>query len=265
MFLSILYQWVLQILLPVAIIVLFGLLIQICHSRFYSSFGNLAPTVAKVTGFIGTPVHELSHALFCVLFFHKIKRISLFTPNSDDGTLGSVDHSFNPRNPYQRIGNFFIGIGPIIVIAALLCGLSYLFIPSMMAEIHANAQITANEINIDRLYGIFSHTFSSIGSYIGNKRFWLFVFIGSFFALHMSLSKPDMKTAASGFITLAVTTLIVDIIMGYVNAKALILFTNFMLKITMTLLTILTLSLFISLVLMALAYLYRITIGRRIG
>ena len=61
----------------------------------------------------GTVVHEAGHALFCLIFRHKILEMKLFSPESD-GTLGMVRHSWDPESFYQRAGNFFIGTGPII-------------------------------------------------------------------------------------------------------------------------------------------------------
>ena len=40
----------------------------------------------------GVAVHELSHAFFCVVFLHKIKKLVLFSPE-EDGTLGYVNHT----------------------------------------------------------------------------------------------------------------------------------------------------------------------------
>src|SRR6185437_12024785 len=60
----------------------------------------------------GVAIHELGHAFFCLIFRHKIVKMKLFSPQSD-GTLGYVQHSYNPASTYQKFGNFFIGTGPI--------------------------------------------------------------------------------------------------------------------------------------------------------
>ena len=65
-----------------------------------------------IFGWLGTSVHELGHAIFAIIFAHKISKIKLFTPNSGK-SLGQVKHSYTKGNPYQTIGNFFIGIGQI--------------------------------------------------------------------------------------------------------------------------------------------------------
>ena len=95
MILDILLGFLLQILFTIGLIVLVGFLIALCNKKFYSNLGGLGMTACYVTGCIGTPIHELSHALFCLIFGHKITEIKLFQINSDDGTLGYVKHSYN--------------------------------------------------------------------------------------------------------------------------------------------------------------------------
>jgi hypothetical protein len=66
------------------------------------------------TGWLGTPIHELSHAALCVVFWHRIEKMALFEPDVKAGRLGYVMHAYDPRNVYQVVGNFFIGIAPLI-------------------------------------------------------------------------------------------------------------------------------------------------------
>ena len=71
-----------------------------------------------------------------MIFRHRIIKMHLFSPGRD-GSLGSVEHSFNPRSAYQRIGNFFIGTRPIWFGTALVCLLGwYLLGPSPSDAIH---------------------------------------------------------------------------------------------------------------------------------
>lgn len=67
----------------------------------------------------GTVAHELGHAFFCCLFGHRIVGISLFRPGGK-GALGYVKHSYNRKNLYHNLGNFFIGTGPIWFGSALI-------------------------------------------------------------------------------------------------------------------------------------------------
>lgn len=66
-------------------------------------------------GWLSIPVHELGHAVFAVLFGHRINRIVLFDPQASGGSHGQVQHSWNQNNLYHKVGNLFIGIGPIIL------------------------------------------------------------------------------------------------------------------------------------------------------
>jgi len=76
-----------------------------------------------VTGWIGVPVHELSHLVTAVLFRHRVVGWSLFDPDPTTGTLGYVRHAHTRPSLYQLAGNFFIGVAPLVggsVVLALL-------------------------------------------------------------------------------------------------------------------------------------------------
>ena len=71
-------------------------------------------------GWIGTLVHELGHAVFCPLFGHRIDEIRLFSLSTRNRSAGYVYHSYNDRNPYHLVGNFFISVGPLLLGTALI-------------------------------------------------------------------------------------------------------------------------------------------------
>ena len=84
------------------------------------------------TGLIGTVVHEFSHMLFCLIFRHQIVEFSLFRPYKSryDGVMGYVNHRCDRSSPYQMVGNFFIGIAPIIVGTGCMILLMRILLPN---------------------------------------------------------------------------------------------------------------------------------------
>ena len=60
-------------------------------------------------------MHELGHAIMCIPFGHKIKKICLWNPKAPNGVLGYVKHTYNKKNPWHKLGCLFISIGPIIM------------------------------------------------------------------------------------------------------------------------------------------------------
>lgn len=68
----------------------------------------------KVTGILGSPVHEFSHLVACAIFRFPIHSVSLYSPRSADGSLGHVTFSFDPRSLLDRFGMAVQGIAPLL-------------------------------------------------------------------------------------------------------------------------------------------------------
>ncbi|MEX0380044.1 metalloprotease family protein [Leuconostoc sp. MS02] len=79
--------------------------------------------IVAVLGFLGVVIHELSHLLVALIFNHKIVNFKLWQI-SDDGVLGYVNHTYNPKSFYQRLGNVFIGLAPILVLTLVFYALT---------------------------------------------------------------------------------------------------------------------------------------------
>ncbi|MGN0824563.1 MAG: metalloprotease family protein [Candidatus Coproplasma sp.] len=256
---NILLAYLLQIATTIGIIVLFGFLIALCNKKFYEIAGTKSKLLCYVTGCIGTPVHELSHAFFCLIFGHKINEIKLFQINSADGTLGYVNHSYNKKNIYQRIGNFFIGIAPIIVISSLLYLLAYLLLPNFVKVIDASFEISDF---INDFGNVFISIFVVLQSFFEcafSWQWWVYVVVGIFLALHMNLSKADIKGAMSGLIFTLVAVMIVDVILGIVSLDLLNGFTQIVLSIASYLLCVLILALMISVIALLASFIFKVS------
>jgi hypothetical protein len=155
-----------------------------------------------LTGWIGTPVHEMSHAVFCVLFRHKITEAKFLSPR-EDGTLGYVKHEYNPKSSYQKIGNFFIGIAPMLFGALVIYALLGILLPEYLPQ-------ELNDSIAKTGWEIFKNFFALEN--FSNWRFWIFIYISLGVSSHMTLSFQDFKGAAGGFITFLCLIFLVNLI-----------------------------------------------------
>ena len=159
-------------------------------------------------GWLGTAVHELGHALFCVIFRHRIVEIQFFKPDSKTGTLGYVKHSYNPHSIYQNIGDFFIGIGPIIIGAISIFLLSiYLLGLDILGT-----DITLNAVDFGSWHGfkdlaqniwesmtnVLDEIFS--GDNLTSWKFYLFIYLVFCIGSSITLSHADIRGARKGLI-----------------------------------------------------------------
>lgn len=181
-------------------------------------------------GIIGTPVHEAGHILMCLIFGHKVKSFKLIDFKAPGGTLGYVNHSFNSKNYYQRAGNFFIGLAPILS-AALVVWLLSLYIPFFTGIFsHAEVKIGNNLYSAaawkDFFVLLFSHTINSvetIGQLLVNNfrpEYILYIFILYSISLHFSPSPSDFKNSWYGFITIGIIFLLAVFLLELTGVKS---------------------------------------------
>jgi hypothetical protein len=175
-----------------------------------------------VFGWLGTSIHELGHAIFAIIFAHKISEIKLFTPGSGK-SLGHVKHSYTKGNPYQTLGNFFIGLGPVLLGSFLLLVVTWLLFDIDIFSI-ANKYGVIFSIDIFRSFNSVINAVSGIGSgvwqffqmiFTGPKSVWwkLVLFFYLFYAIGSSitLSGPDIKGAFRGFFYFLILLLLFNI------------------------------------------------------
>jgi hypothetical protein len=163
-------------------------------------------------GGLGTAIHEAGHALMCFPFGHKITEIELFNPNPNTGTLGFVNHSYNPKNIWALIGNFFISIGPIILGSIVIYFSAYFLISKgffgsfdnlNISFLHFTSLNTFKSLIIEskNAYLEFSSLLFTIEN-LQNWKFWLFIYILITVGGNMTLSPADIKGASKGFFSI---------------------------------------------------------------
>jgi hypothetical protein len=159
-------------------------------------------------GWPGTIVHEIGHAIFCLIFRHKITTLKLFDPDPETGTLGYIEHTYNPASVYQLVGNFFIGIGPILLGTSVIYLLLYFllglnpfdFVENIsMASPHIYSWDAATQV-FQIIWTAFTSLLSGVFSWHNLATWQLYVFIYLTFAIGSSimLSPSDIKSTLKG-------------------------------------------------------------------
>lgn len=190
------------ILLTLGTVVACGFAVRLCSRLFASLSGSGSGAVFDITSVIGTPVHELGHALMCPLFGHKIQKIKLWSPGGENGVYGYVEHSYNRKNPWAQLGNLFIGVGPIFSGLGVVVLMLWLCFPTQWTAYLASSRAlaaegtTANEI----IAGVFS-LFQAIPDAF--RMDWLRSLLGLIVilpvSLHITLSWADVKGSVGAF------------------------------------------------------------------
>lgn len=199
------------IFLPTAIL---ALLIQKLSGKFerlaVRSMGRRGYMV--VFGWLGSSVHELSHALMCKLFRHKVDRIRLFDLNPDDNNrAGYVRHRYNTRSIYQKAGNFFIAVAPIFVGALVVYAAAMLLVPEILPW-PVFQDIPGSRL--EGFLGTLSNTLYELVEWENyqNRAYYLFLYILFCIGSGMKLSAADLRGARTGGGILIAVLLVINLI-----------------------------------------------------
>lgn len=122
---------------------------------------GLGHTAVIVTSVVGTPIHELGHALMCLVFGHRIERIRFWSPRAEDGRLGFVEHSYRKGSLYQSFGNLLIGVGPLLSGGMVVFLLLYGFFPTTWSGFLIASSAFADAVTMG-MEGIETGEFSKI-------------------------------------------------------------------------------------------------------
>ena len=238
-----------------------GFIISLIN-RFFYKVTNYSKLSIYGTGFIGTPIHEASHLVMCLVFFHKVNEVKFFQINDADGVLGYVNHSWNPKNIYQQIGNYFIGVAPIVVgTLVIFFGMKYL-LPNTFEQINSYfSSIQALGANVNMLEcipemftGMISAMFSEVS--IG-WQWWVFMVASICIALHMSLSGADIRGSLVAIPILLFIILAVNLVLGFLTGAFYNVFLGLMNTAGSFIISVLMLSLVLSALCLALALLMK--------
>lgn len=216
-------------------IIIFGFVLYVLSTLTRKVYAIVLGSRAElfITGWIGTPVHELSHALFCVLFNHKVDDIKLFNTKHGDNTAGYVLHSYNTKSWYQQAGNFFIGVAPIIIGSIIIYLMLYMLSPEIKNTVFKNINTsyaftdtidTENVLSVIKnamlkTFYMFSLSTSIIKNifeviiknmYFKELYFWVFLYLSICIASHMELSPADLKHTVYGVVVIFASLLILN-------------------------------------------------------
>ena len=157
------------------------------------------------TGWLGTPLHELSHAAMCVLFRHKIVELKLFEPDLKTGRLGYVKHSWG-KNWYEEVGNVFIGVAPLMGGALGLFFLLFMFYPEVLKNgVSALREQGSGVSTWGATWNATTTILAGVCQWTNlfTGRFWLFVYLVLCVGTHMAPSRSDYDGAKRGVTLLA--------------------------------------------------------------
>lgn len=205
------------VLLP---LVIFGVIISFIKKKVSNNLHTKSKWwIYTLCGFIGTPIHELSHLICHIVFFHKITEVSLYRPikSKKDGVLGLVSFTYKEKSLYQNIGLFFSGIAPMIGGSIVLFFLMKFILPEVFYnfEFFEITKLNLKEIILSLKNNILNNFNELVTNYSSIERLIIFCVLAFSISTHMSISPADLSNAIKGGVILEIILLICSILLEY--------------------------------------------------
>lgn len=237
------------------LLLIFGSMFSLVEKKNSSSiYMTLGMNGLIVTGLVGTIIHEFSHMICCIIFRHRITEFSLFRPvkSKYDGIMGYVNHSCNINNKYQRAGNFFIGVAPIIFGTIFLMLCMWILLPnefSNIKETFSTNMLYLNRINyIKDTFNIYiSIVLAIVESLSPFKKhnlisYLIFIYLMYSVTTHMDLSKEDLSNSTFGLVVFTVFIFTINFVFCVLGLK----YQVVLLKLFISVISLLTVGLLFS-------------------
>ena len=199
----------------IAILLLPGALLAFAMhhvSRFVGTRFTRIPVFGRLVHvFIGGPgilFHELCHALVGVLFLHRVVRIRLHLL-SRDGVLGETDLARRRDSLYGALGEFFVGLAPMVLGSLVIYGASRYYLGR---EVFDSVSVGIVDLGRFSSFGAFGgliksvleSTLAVVGSLVtweslGHPGFLAFFYIALSIGSTTAVSGADFRATMRGF------------------------------------------------------------------
>lgn len=253
------------------IFVIFGFIFNVIENKNNQLIQRaLGEKIIIFTGFIGTVVHEVSHMIMALIFNHKIVKVELFRPRKykEDGILGFVRSTYNPNSIYQQIGNFFIGIAPMIFGTLTIWLLFIIFSNNLYTMFlnYMNIGLYTNYLQSSNYSGFFDLLVHDVFlllktifsfDYIFNVNHLIMLFLIYSISTHMTLSLADLKGSFKGLLVCFIVVFVITFL-GKILGVSNIFTSSIVFKINLYIFLFLMLGLFFSLLTIFISFIINI-------
>jgi hypothetical protein len=154
-----------------------------------------------LTGWLGVPLHELSHLLAALIFRHRVIAWSLLDPDPVSGTLGYVRHAYSRRSGWQLLGTLAIGLAPLVAGLLLVAALLGWMVPASGQDLLRRALSLGANVGVGELADELRALVVQLGGAVWRERGLLLplqLYLAICVANHLAPSPSDLGGALPG-------------------------------------------------------------------